>query len=653
MTAAAKFSVWVKRRLGAGLCVLLAFTGLAGFAGSAQSASADPPTRAGRVAEVIGEAWIFDAEARTWARVTRNQTIAEGDRLRTDERARLSLRVGSSSLWLDERSDLEITHLDEGRVLLLLAKGDLGLRLRSQEAVSEYKVQTREGLFFAEREGLYRLAQMDRGSRADAMQGRLRFESERGGNVPPVWLDSGEQIEVWWANGPRVERQRLQADSFSDWLLAQGRAEGDAVAAISQRYVSPEMTGVEDLDRHGRWEQAPDYGNVWIPSAVAMDWAPYRHGRWVWTRHWGWSWVDDAPWGFAPFHYGRWVYWGNRWCWSPGRYVVRPVYAPALVAWVGGPVVSVGVTIGGGRPPPPRYGWYPLAPREVYVPSYRHGPAYGERLNHERDPVTVQRPRSNRDVVGAISYLPSQGGAVRPMPVSEAIPVRPLPVAPGRQDLPVVQPQRPVAPVTQQPGENLPWRSDNVGRRERERELARDREPGLALPNRGSNTAPANAAVVPVNPPAVSAGELPWRGSRDQAREPMRESAREPSREPVREHSPEPGFNRPGWGAQQSPAQLPQRAPERSQERAPERVQERMPDRGPERLPERTPERTREWAPERQIERQPERTRAAELPQRPQMAPQAPAPARVENSGVPRRAERGEGEPRRGEADKR
>jgi len=262
----------------------------------------------------------------------------------------------------------------------------------------------------------------------------------------------------------------------------------------------------------------------------------------------------------------------------------------------------------------------------------------------------VQRPRSNRDVVGAISYLPSQGGAVRPMPVSESAPVRPLPVAPGRQDLPVVQPQRPVAPVTQQPGENLPWRSDNVGRRERERELARDREPGLALPNRGSNAAPANAAVVPVNPPAVSAGELPLRGSRDQAREPMRESAREPSREPVREpvreHSPEPGFNRPGfnrpgWGAQQSPAQLPQRAPER--------VQERMPDR----VPERTPERPREWAPERQIERQPERARAAELPQRPQMAPQAPAPARVENSGVPRRAERGEGEPRRGEADKR
>ena len=35
------------------------------------------------------------------------------------------------------------------------------------------------------------------------------------------------------------------------------------------------------------------------------------------------------------------------------------------------------------------YGWYPLAPREVYVPSYRHTPHYEQRINREHDPVTV------------------------------------------------------------------------------------------------------------------------------------------------------------------------------------------------------------------------------------------------------------------------
>lgn len=46
--------------------------------------------------------------------------------------------------------------------------------------------------------------------------------------------------------------------------------------------------------------------------------------------------MDDEPWGFAPFHYGRWAWYRSVWLWVPGPIHVRPVYAPALVAWVGG-----------------------------------------------------------------------------------------------------------------------------------------------------------------------------------------------------------------------------------------------------------------------------------------------------------------------------
>jgi hypothetical protein len=59
--------------------------------------------------------------------------------------------------------------------------------------------------------------------------------------------------------------------------------------------------------------------------------------------------------------------------------VQRPVWAPALVAWVGGPNVSVSVRIGGGYGP--AVGWFPLAPREVYVPAYRHSPIYVRNVN--------------------------------------------------------------------------------------------------------------------------------------------------------------------------------------------------------------------------------------------------------------------------------
>ncbi|PTT81827.1 hypothetical protein DBR42_17555, partial [Pelomonas sp. HMWF004] len=342
---------------------------------------------------------------------------------------------------LDERSDLELSQLDEGQTLLQVDRGDVALRLRSAENAAETRLRTREGVAQPEREGLYRVEQLDRGSKLYVWQGRMRFDWAR--SASPVALSTGEQVELWWPDGPRAERSPLYSDGFGDWVLAESREEGDRPYAGSARYVSPEMTGAEDLDRHGRWETAPDYGAVWVPTTViAADWAPYRYGRWAWSRHWGWTWVDDAPWGFAPFHYGRWVSWGGRWCWAPGPYVHRPVYAPALVGWVGGGSVSVGISIGG-RPAPPRYGWYPLAPREVYRPAYHHSPRYIGRINDPRDlrdPVTVQRPHRYRETPTAISVLPALGAAIQPLPVRgpdrrvEPGWVKPLPVAPGRND---------------------------------------------------------------------------------------------------------------------------------------------------------------------------------------------------------------------------
>jgi hypothetical protein len=114
---------------------------------------------------------------------------------------------------------------------------------------------------------------------------------------------------------------------------------------------------------------------VWTPRYVVAGWAPYRFGRWVWVSPWGWTWIDDARWGFAPFHYGRWAYVRHRWCWVPGPRHVHAVYAPALVAWVGGPHASISISLGHG------VGWFPLGPREIYVPGYWHSHRYIHRVN--------------------------------------------------------------------------------------------------------------------------------------------------------------------------------------------------------------------------------------------------------------------------------
>src|SRR6185503_3252168 len=137
----------------------------------------------------------------------------------------------------------------------------------------------------------------------------------------------------------------------------------------SGRYVSSEVVGYRDLDDYGSWRSDVKYGNVWMPR-VSRSWAPYHDGHWAWISPWGWTWVDDAPWGYAPSHYGRWVYVGNNWGWVPGPIAVRPVYAPALVVFVGGSGFGISVSLGGGGAYGGNVGWFPLGPREVYVPGY-------------------------------------------------------------------------------------------------------------------------------------------------------------------------------------------------------------------------------------------------------------------------------------------
>jgi hypothetical protein len=79
---------------------------------------------------------------------------------------------------------------------------------------------------------------------------------------------------------------------------------------------------------------------------------------------------------------------------------VRAVYAPALVGWVGSPGVGVSVTVG-------NVGWFPLGPREVYVPARRYSHRYFERVNVSNTVIVnthvhhrcVQQPRG-----GNLSY---------------------------------------------------------------------------------------------------------------------------------------------------------------------------------------------------------------------------------------------------------
>ncbi len=395
--------------------VLAAFLGLAAtLPAQAQTASGgDPPSRVARLSDVSGQVWIYDDEADEWLAVERNRPLTTGDRIATDSAARAEITLGSTTLRLDAGTEIEIARLDDSRYIVRLVNGSIAARLRSPQALAEFEIDTDVGQFRAQTVGRYRVDHRDQTSDLTVYNGQAAYGAK--GTALPVY--TGQHVQFWidTAGLPQYAMVAPARDPFSAWNDDRDRGE-DRVA--TQRFVSPEMTGAEDLARYGQWQQTPDDGPIWVPTSVPVGWAPYSAGHWAFVRPWGWTWVDDAPWGFAPFHYGRGVYRSNVWCWAPGTYVARPVYAPALVAWIGGPRAGLSLSIGGGGPP---VGWFPLAPREVYVPSYRASSRYVREVNithvtnitnittivNNRNGEADRRDFANRRLPHAVTFVPS------------------------------------------------------------------------------------------------------------------------------------------------------------------------------------------------------------------------------------------------------
>lgn len=314
-----------------------------------------------------------------WVTAVPNRPLTTGDNLWTDQGARAEMHVGSTAIRMAPETSLTLLDLDDRTTQLRLSAGTVVLRVRHLDDGDLFEVDTPNLAFNLQRTGEYRIDVDSNGDMTNVSVWSGRGEVTGGGYSYTVVAGQSarfsgtDQLSYDIAQLPR-------SDDFDDWAVERDHREDGAESA---NYVSPEMTGYEDLDDYGRWQYVGGYGTVWVPSGVASDWAPYRNGHWAYIDPWGWTWVEDEPWGFAPFHYGRWAYAGNRWCWVPGPVAVRPVYAPALVAFVGG----VGISIGGG----PGVGWFPLAPGEVYMPYYRGSRNYVERINVTNTVVNVTR----------------------------------------------------------------------------------------------------------------------------------------------------------------------------------------------------------------------------------------------------------------------
>src|SRR6266446_2863501 len=333
----------------------------------------DPPSRVGRLSYLSGSVSFRPGDLDDWTDATINYPLHNGDHLWTDNGARAEITVGSSAFRLAPQSAFGFLALDDRTVQVRLSQGSLNVRVRDLGENESLEIDTPSGAVSLLRSGVYRVDVDTTGDTTSVTVRRGEAEVTASGSAFPV--HSEQTALVVGGKSPTYDvRDAIRADAWEDWCASRDRRWEDARSA---RYVSRDVIGYEDLDDNGEWRTTPDYGPVWVPRAVATGWAPYRYGHWAWVEPWGWTWIDDAPWGFAPFHYGRWVYVGDGWAWVPGRVVARPVYAPALVVFVGGRNWSVAIGAGGGG----GVAWFPLAPEEPYYPAYHVSSTYVRNVN--------------------------------------------------------------------------------------------------------------------------------------------------------------------------------------------------------------------------------------------------------------------------------
>lgn len=423
----------------------------------------DLPARVARVAEFAGDIFLATEDRATeWTPVGLNYPVTSGDNLWVGGVGRAEVDFGGGQFRMGGDTNLNVSRLDDRQLVLFVAQGRLVVRVRVLGSGEAARIDTPNAQVRLMRPGLYRIdVPPDRATTTVSVregEAQIAFVGGLQQTLP------GQSVILVGPEPAFADlRNSMPRDALDAWSANRDRYyEIGPVAG----YVSPEMVGYADLDHYGAWESYPDYGNVWFPTEVAPDWAPYSDGYWTSVGGWGNTWVDAAPWGYAPSHYGRWARFGGRWGWCPGRVPVHPAWAPAMVAWYGG--AGWGSSLGNRGPV---YGWVPLGWREPFQPwwhgcdercwtrynrPYSVAVPYAQRRSGSQNYVNASVPGALSAVAGATlaerkPVAPNR--IVLPTRAAELAPV--LADAPPVRTAPTAMAARPTAPALPLPASTL------------------------------------------------------------------------------------------------------------------------------------------------------------------------------------------------------
>ena len=329
--------------------------------------NADPTDQPGRAVARLGilngDASVRRGDSNDWVAAAVNAPLMSGDQISVAAGGRAEVQLDAAHfLRIAGDTELRLADIENGHYQIQISRGMVTWRvLRESQAPVEIDTPL-VGVHPGPQSVIRINVDADGTTHITARKGDADVSTQKGSEK----LSENQTMDVRGAMSD-PEFQVVAAAARDEWDGWSDQRDTYLLHAQSQRYVTKEVTGVEDLDPYGHWAYDPAYGWVWMPT-VAASWAPYQNGQWVWEDYYGWTWVDYAPWGWAPFHYG---YWYNRaglgWAWFPGSRIGHVWWRPAMVGffgWGGG----IGVGFGFGN-----IGWIPLAPHEVFRPWYGRG----------------------------------------------------------------------------------------------------------------------------------------------------------------------------------------------------------------------------------------------------------------------------------------
>ncbi|MGH9596321.1 MAG: DUF6600 domain-containing protein, partial [Edaphobacter sp.] len=350
----------------------------------------DPPNRVARVSVIQGNVSLEPNGVETFSQAEINYPLTNGDRIYVDNSSYGELQTSGLAVRLGNGADVTLSSLTDYIAQFGLAQGSIRVRTRSLGSFNGQRrtieIDTPNGAILVDRAGDVRIDSFpqDDTTVVTVSSGTVEVTGQ---NLDEQ-LGPNQSLRLSGSNPVYADQVRLLPPDGLDQFDQDRERRYEQFISYSNQYVSPDMIGASDLDGYGDWQPANQdnqgYGAVWYPRGVAAGWTPYSNGHWAWVAPWGWTWVEAEPWGFAPFHYGRWANFGGRWGWVPGPPAsafgveVRPIYSPALVAFVGGGGGGISISIGGGGG---IAAWFPLGPREVYHPWYHASSTYVNRVN--------------------------------------------------------------------------------------------------------------------------------------------------------------------------------------------------------------------------------------------------------------------------------